>query len=193
MIERARVLEVIEVIRKAGQMFEVAPAVFSKLKEEDLRFIILSVLNAIFESGATGETFSKGSNTDIHLVIPQGGILIAECKFWPGQKKYRDAIDQLFGYLTWRHNYGIMITFSKNKDFSNVLQRASGAIRSHSTYLSGFQQLSRTHFQSLHTFPEDRGKIVEIHHLFFSLYTPHATRPNNTNQYTMARKGHRRS
>ena len=188
-IERSRVLEVIDVIRKAGQMFEVAPAVFSKLKEEDLRFIILSVLNAIFESGATGETFSKRGSTDIYLVIPQGGILIAECKFWPGPKKHCDAIDQLFGYLTWRHNYGIMITFSKNKDFSNVLQRASDAICSHPTYIRGFQQLSRTHFQSLHTFPEDRGKTVEIHHLFFSLYTPPPTRPSNTTQHTMARKG----
>ena len=178
-IEWSKVLEVIEVIRKAGQMFEVAPAVFSKLKEPDLRFIILSVLNAIFESGATGETFSKRGRTDIYLVIPQGGILIAECKFWPGQKKYRDAIDQLFDYLTWRHNYGIMIIFSKNKDFSNVLQRASVAICSHPTCRSRFQQLSRTHFQSSHTFPEDRGKTVEIHHLFFSLYTP-PTRPSNT-------------
>jgi hypothetical protein len=179
-IERSTVLEVIELIRKAGQMFEVAPAVFSKLEEPDLRFIILSVLNAIFESGATGETFSKRGPTDIYLVIPRGGILIAECKFWRGQKEYRGTIDQLFGYLTWRHNYGIMITFSKNKDFSKVLQRASVAIHSHPTYLSRFQQLSRTHFQSSHTFPEDRGKIVEIHHLFFSLYTPPPTKPSNT-------------
>jgi hypothetical protein len=170
-LEIGQVLTVIDVIDRTGREFETAPLSYSKLEEEDLRNIILSHLNTVFEGGATGETFSKTGKTDIYLVIPKGGILVAECKYWDGPKAYGEAIDQLFRYLTWRHTYAIVVTFSRNKDFSNVLVQAGRAIQGHGTYQAGFQKVADTHFESTHGHPDDPARTVDIHHLLYTLYS----------------------
>ena len=59
----------------------------------------------------------KGS---VYLNIDKGNVLICECKIWGGQALYGKTIDQLLGYLTWRQNFGIMITFVKQKNFSKI-------------------------------------------------------------------------
>jgi hypothetical protein len=170
-LDKSKVFLILDMIEKIGLGFEVSPQIYNKMEEEDLRHIILNNLNTVFEGAATGETFSKRGKTDIHLNIAKGYILIAECKFWEGVKKYYEAIDQLFRYLTWRQNYGILITFSKNKSFSRVLEAAGRCIPDHLTYRSGFTRLEGSHFESVHYFPEDENKMVEVHHLFFNLYT----------------------
>jgi len=168
-LDRAYVLEILNIIKRSGMEFELYPTAFVKLGEEDLRSIILSQLNVIFEGSATGETFSKLGKTDIHLNIAQGQIFVAECKFWSGAKDYREKhIDQLFRYLTWRKNFAGIITFSKNKGFTKVLSELEKAIIAHQTYSKAFTKLSDTHFQSTHRFPSDE-KEIEIHHLAFDL------------------------
>ena len=169
-LEKTHVLTILEMITKIGLQFEVTPKVFGGLEEEALRDIILTDLNTVFEGGGTGETFSKLGKTDVHLNIAKGCILIAECKFWGGEKVYHEALDQLFRYLTWRQNYGILVTFSKKSRFTNVLEAAKTCIRAHKTYKGGFSEHSASHFESHHLFPEDQNKTVEIHHLFFNLY-----------------------
>ena len=79
-------------------------------------------------AAATGEAFSKSGKTDILLRVRDGVVLVAECKFWHGAKKYGETIDQLFGYLTWRQTYGIVITFSKNKGLTGVAEAAKEAV-----------------------------------------------------------------
>lgn len=171
-LQRESVQAVLELINNQGRQFETTPKVFSGLGEEDLRDIILSMLNAVFEGSATGETFVKKGKTDIHLQMNiDGGILTAECKFWGGEKLYCETIDQHFGYLTWRQNYAIQITFSKNQGFSEVIAKASESAKSHSTYVdNSFQQINDSHFVTTNTFPEDTSKRVEIHHLLFNIY-----------------------
>jgi len=169
-LEKDKVLAVIEIIDRTGRQFENAPSSYTKLKEEDLRSIILSHLNTIFEGSATGETFSKKGKTDIYLVVQKGGILVAECKYWMGPAKYAETIDQLFRYLTWRHNYGIVVTFSRNVGFTNVLDQAEQATRNHPTFRGVFRKVGDSHFESVQSFPDDDRKTVEIHHLLYNLY-----------------------
>ena len=169
-LEKDKVLAVIEIIDRTGRQFENAPSSYAKLEEEDLRFIILNHLNTIFEGSATGETFSKKGKTDIYLVVQKGGILVAECKYWRGPAKYAETIDQLFRYLTWRHNYGIVVTFSRNVGFTNVLDQVEQATRNHPTFKGTFHRVGDSHFESIHSFPDDDRKTVEIHHLLYNLY-----------------------
>ena len=171
-LQRESVEAVLELINNQGRQFEITPKVFSELDEEELRDIILSTLNAVFEGSATGETFVRTGKTDIHLQMNiDGGILSAECKFWGGEKLYCETIDQHFSYLTWRQNYAIQITFSTNQGFSEVIEKAIESAKSHSTYVdNSFRQISDTHFVTTNTFPEDSSKRVEIHHLLFNLY-----------------------
>ena len=163
---------VIELIKSQGKKFEITPKDFSKHDEEGLRDIILSKINAICEGEAPGETFVKTGKTDINLMmnIP-GCILSAECKFWGGEQQYRETIDQHFGYLTWRQNYAIQITFSKNKGFSEVIEKAKEAATGHPTFVGGsHREIDESHFVTTNTFPEDSVKQVKIHHLLFNLY-----------------------
>lgn len=171
-LQKESVKVVLELINNQGRQFETTPKVFSGLGEEDLRDIILSMLNAVFAGSATGETFVKKGKTDIHLQMNiDGGILTTECKFWGGEKLYCETIDQHFGYLTWRQNYAIQITFSKNQEFSEVIKKAIESAKSHSTYVeNSFRQISDSHFVTTNTFPEDSSKRVEIHHLLFNIY-----------------------
>ncbi|MCA2003655.1 MAG: hypothetical protein LDL06_02685, partial [Candidatus Nitrosotenuis sp.] len=163
---------VIDLIRNQGRSFELTPKVFSTLEEEWLRDIILSMLNAVLEGGATGETFVKRGKTDIHLKLNvEGGILSAECKFWGGEKKYQETIDQHFGYLTWKQDYAIQITFSKNVDFSSVINNSIKATKEHPTYVEGsFRQVDKSYFITSHILLGDSEKRVEVHHFLFDLH-----------------------
>ena len=150
--------------------FEKTPASYKQLGEEQLRDIILSALNGIFEGDATGETFVKKGKTDIHLKIKKGEILIFECKIWHGEKLYLETIDQLEGYITWRQSYGVVVIFCKNKDFSKILAQLPDIIQKHKLYVGGYKKLGDSHFVSEHSLPEDAGKIIKIHHLVYNLY-----------------------
>lgn len=168
-LDEARVNDIITLLDNQARSFEQTPKSFKELREEDLRDILLSNLNSVFEGGATGETFSKTGKTDIYLKIAKGNILICECKIWGGKALYGETIDQLRGYLTWRHNYGIVITFMKTKDFTKVLEEGEGAIHAHSSYINGFHKVGNTHYVSNHKVDDD-DKQVKIHHLFYHLY-----------------------
>lgn len=170
-LEESILKDILEFVNNQCRTFEQTPGAYKQLGEEQLRDIILSALNAIFEGNATGETFIKKGKTDIHLKIEKGEILIFECKNWGGEKIYLDTITQLMGYLTWRQNYGVVIMFSKNKDFSKILEQMPAIIQKHSQYISGFKKINDSHFVSEHSLPEDMGKIIKMHHLIYNIYS----------------------
>lgn len=168
-LDSQKVLDIIAFLENQGKQFEKVPASYDKLGEEELRNILLVNLNSIFEGKATGETFSKKGKTDIYLNIDKGSILVFECKIWGGEKLCQKTINQIRRYLTWRHNFGVLITFVRNKNFSVILEKAKKSIQTSSSYISGFREVSTTHFVSRHKI-EDDSKEVEVHHLFYNLF-----------------------
>jgi hypothetical protein len=167
--------EIVGLLDQAGRGFETAPATFGKFEEEDLRNVLLGYLNAVFMAvAATGETFSKRGKTDIFLRVSGGAVLIAECKFWGGAKRYGETLEQLFRYLTWRHTSAVVITFVRNRNLTNVLAEADRAVQDHSSYREGYTVRAETYRTSAHQHPEDHEKTLKIHHLFFHLATPEA-------------------
>jgi hypothetical protein len=165
--------QIVGLIDMAGKGFQIAPSVYSQLGEEDLRTIILGYLNAVFNSNiATGETFSKEGKSDILVNIPGGAVLIGECKFWGGSSLYQDTLDQLFRYMAWQHTIGIVVSFSKRKGLSNVVSEGNKAIVSHSTYRANSLDIKNsTYLVSIHEHPDDAAKSIEVHHLFFNLFS----------------------
>ena len=101
-------------------------------------------------------------------------VLLCACraplKIWAGEKLYLEAIDQLIGYVTWRQNYGVVVMFCKNRDFSKILTQIPDIIQKHQQYVRGYKKLGDSHFVSEHSLPEDDGKIIKIHHLVYNLY-----------------------
>lgn len=169
-LDREKVIGIISLLNNQSLQFEKTPQVYNKLGETELRDLLLSNLNSIFEVKATGETFNNKGKSDIYLNIDKGNILVAECKFYSGKKNSHKTIDQLIGYLSWRHNYGIVINYCKKKDFSKIIQEADTIIKTHPSYKNGFEQLEKTHFVSKNVLPTDQFKTVEIHHLYYNLY-----------------------
>jgi hypothetical protein len=170
-LDQELVLEIIAFVDNQGRQFEKTPKSFADNDETQLRDILLINLNTIFAGRATGETFNNKGKTDIYLNVEKGNILVFECKFWGGQALYHETINQLLGYLTWRHNFGVIVTFVKKKSFSAILDSVPDVIRSHASYANGFRKVDYTHFVSNHRLPQDPGKTVEIHHLFYNLYS----------------------
>src|SRR3990167_7619344 len=177
-LDRQKVLTIAEIVDNVAKNFEAAPKSYNNFEEERLRDIILSSLNSVFSGRATAETFRNRGKTDIYLNIEKGCILVIECKWWNGKGTLDEAVDQLFRYLTWRENYGVIILFSKNKGFSNVLDTVASTLKNNQSYSSGFQVTSQSNFMSNHTFPDDSEKIVEVHTLAYNLYIGSA---NSTN------------
>ena len=163
---------VIDLILNQGRSFQLTPKVFSTLKEEPLRDIILSSLNAVLEGGALGETFIKTRKSDILLQLKEftGGILSAECKFWD-VKTYIKTMNQHFDYITIQEGYSLQITFSRNKGFTETVGKAQEFAKEHKTYVDGsFRDVNQNYFITKHRHPEDEKRTVEFHHLLFNLY-----------------------
>lgn len=169
-LEKEQFDGIMSIIDNCCKAFESTPATFAKMEEEDLRNIILSNLNGIYEGAAVGEAFAKSGKTDIYLKIDKGGIFKAECKYWRGAKSIQEAIDQILGYLTWRNSVGVVIVFSRNKGFTNVIDEVLKAASHVASSLKSFKKLDRTHFCGAYSLPEDDKKLIELHFLVYNLY-----------------------
>ncbi len=169
-LDENKVNDILEVLDNQAKSFERTPKALASLGEEDLRDLLLANLNSIFEGKATGETFSKKGKTDIYLNISNGNILVFECKEWDGKKLFNETIDQLRGYLTWRHNFGVVIIFSKIKNFSKILSEIPSIIQESPSFRNNYKKINETHYSSIHVL-EDEGKEVNIHYLFYNLFS----------------------
>ncbi len=169
-LDQEKVIDIISFLDNQGKQFEKTPKSYESMGEEALRDVLLVNLNSIFEGKATGETFSKKGKSDIYLNIDKGNILVFECKIWKGENLYHTTINQLRGYLTWRYNFGVMITFSKNKNFSEILNQIEEILKKDESYIGSYKKINDTHFVSRHSVENDT-KEVEIHHLFYNLCT----------------------
>ena len=169
-LRREDVVELVDFIDRYARQFEVAPETYQRLREDELRNLLVGMMNANYPGSTTGETFNKLGKTDISLRVDSGHALICECKFWSGATAYTAALEQLFGYLTWRQNYGILVHFCKLKDMTRAVAQAEKTTGGHPSCVAGsVARLSQTRFTSRHTHPQDADNRLEISHLFIDL------------------------
>lgn len=127
-LDEAEYQHILTVMRSMSSVIERSPAAFSSLDEEAIRTHFLLQLNGHYEGGATGETFNASGKTDILIRVGDKNVFIAECKFWRGPKAYKDAVDQLIGYLSWRDSKCALLIFNKAKNSSDVRQKMHEAM-----------------------------------------------------------------
>jgi hypothetical protein len=169
-LKRGDVVLLVDFTEQYTRQFETAPKTYAKMDEEELRDLLVGMMNANYPGAATGETFSKLGKTDISLRVDSGHVLVCECKFWSGPKACGEALEQLFGYLAWHQNYGVLIHFCKLKDMTKAVSEAKKVISEHPTFAVGtLHSHSDTRLTSRHVHPQDADKSVEIHHLFVDL------------------------
>ncbi|HEY4686224.1 MAG TPA: hypothetical protein VJB57_08820 [Dehalococcoidia bacterium] len=169
-LDRDEVHALVQFIEDYTRQFETAPTRYVQLGEEGMRDLLVGMLNANYPGSATAETFSKLGKTDISFRVNEGHVLVCECKLWGGAKAYGEAIDQLFRYVTWRQNYGVLIHFCTRKDMGQALTEAKRSTSEHPSFTTGsLHDVTETRFVSRHAHPQDSSKSIEVHHLFVDL------------------------
>jgi HEAT repeat protein/energy-coupling factor transporter ATP-binding protein EcfA2 len=121
-------------LQSMALVMERNPKTFCLIEEEDLRNHFLVQLNGYYKGQATGETVNGLGKTDIIIRLEDENIFIGECKFWKGKEELLRTLDQLLGYTTWRDNQLGILVFSRNKNFSAVLEKIPAIIREHSSF-----------------------------------------------------------
>ena len=112
----------------------------AKLDEEEVRDLLLVLLNAQFEGKAAGEVFNCTGKTDILIREGDRNVFIGECKIFAPKNKQSvehvvaDALDQLLGYLTWRDTKAALILLIRDADVSTVVGKALATISGHSNH-----------------------------------------------------------
>lgn len=162
--------EILKIIYDVGKNFENLPSTYTEKEEEDLRDHILFTLDPNFQYGsASGETFNKTGRSDIMLNYQGNVVFIAECKFWHGEKKHIETIDQLLGYLTWRNTKAAIVLFVRNKDISKVLTKVSETTESHPNYIRRSSSKNESWYTDIIHLNDDQDREIYITTLIFHL------------------------
>ena len=163
---------ILKIIEDMTMVMERSPGAFSTMGEEDIRQHFLVQLNGQYEGKATGETFNAEGKTDILVRHDGKNIFIAECKFWQGEKVFRETIDQLLSYLSWRDTKTAILIFNKNRDFSNVLEKIKEVSPQHRLYKSGPKIEGETRFRFVFGQNSDPNREVVITIIVFDIPQP---------------------
>lgn len=158
------------IINLACSSMEKTARTFSKLLEEELRDVILSNLNTHYKGTATGETFNRIGKTDIHIPFENKSAYIGECKIWHGEKKFTEAIVQMFGYTTWRDTKTSLIIFNKNaKDFSKILETVQDSLGQNSLCINK-TRISNNEWRCRFKRNEESNEVIDVSVVLYDLF-----------------------
>jgi hypothetical protein len=161
--------DILDVIRSMVDVMERSPHAFVDMDEEDMRTQILVQLNNQFEGEATGETFNYEGKTDIHIRADGKNVFIAECKFWRGPKAFREAIDQLLGYASWRDTKTALVIFNRNKNLTSVLEKIPPVVQEHPNFRREIASDGETEFRFVLHHKNDEKRDVTLAVLVFDV------------------------
>lgn len=157
------------VISNMAKVMEMSPKAFKEMSEEDLRTHFLVQLNAQYEGQATGETFNFEGKTDILIRVKNRNIFIAECKFWRGPKLFKEAIDQLLGYASWRDTKIALLVFNRRKHLSRILEQIPKTVKEHPNFKRQLSYPSETGFRFILHHRDDLNRELVLTILVFEI------------------------
>jgi hypothetical protein len=149
-----------------------SPKTFAKMKEEELRDILLVILNAHYEGQATGETFNFNGATDILIRHAGKNVFIGECKVWHGIEEFLKALTQLLSYQSWHDTKAALLIFNRNKDTTAVLKKIDEELPRHASFKKDLGKQSENHFRYAFTQLNDKQREVQLAVLVFDVPGP---------------------
>lgn len=153
---------ILEIVRSVGRDMERSPATYREMGEEDLRQVIVAMLNTHYRGETTAEAFNLTGKTDI-LVRHEGrNLFIAECKVWSGAKGFSATIDQLFGYAAWRDTKLAVVMFVRQADLTAVIEAARTALENHPQFLEPGQVSEETELRATMTWAGDDRRHADL-------------------------------
>lgn len=153
--------DILQTTHDVGKVMERLPKLYAERDENSLRDLFLLYLEPRYTS-AGGETFNGQGKTDILIRHENSNVFIAEFKFWEGQKLFSEAIEQLFGYLTWRDSKAALIILNKNKDHSAVVSEIQSIISGHAYFVEQKETIEETWLNYILHFPGDESKLIKL-------------------------------
>lgn len=163
---------ILGVLRGMSLVIERNPASFAKLEEEAIRDHFLIQLNGHYEGCATGETFNGIGKTDILIRVADRNVFIGECKFWHGQKLFLEALDQLFGYLTWRDCKCALLIFNRKQDSSGIIAKMHEAITARPEHRRTVMHSDSSESRYIFVKQSDPGREIMVTTMLFDVPAP---------------------
>lgn len=160
---------ILSVVSNMVLVMERSPNAFRGMNEEALRQHFLVQLNGHDEGQATGETFNFEGKTDILIRADGKNIFIAECKFWKGSKAFKESIDQLLSYSTWRDTKTALLVFNRDAEMSTVLKSIPEVVKDHPKYKSNRDYNSETGFRYILRHRDDANREIVLTVLVFNI------------------------
>ncbi|MGI2335728.1 MAG: hypothetical protein ACRKGH_03680 [Dehalogenimonas sp.] len=168
-LDMAEYDHILSVVSNMVVVMERSPSAFKGMKEEDLRQHFLVQLNGQYEGQATGETFNFNGKTDILVRVEDKNIFVAECKFWGGPEKLKEALDQLLGYATWRDSKLALLVFNRDRALSTVLEKLPEVFKGHKNFKREVDYKSETGFRYIFGHLDDSGRELTLTCLVFEV------------------------
>ena len=168
-LAQAEYEEILRIVQNMVEVMERSPHAFQTMGEEDLRQHFLVQLNGQYEGQATGETFNMGGKTDILIRADGRNVFIAECKFWKGAKGFRETIDQLLGYTSWRDTKTAILLFNRGRQLSTVLEKVPEVVAEYPNYKRTLDYASETGFRFVLHQNGDENRDVTLTVLVFDV------------------------
>lgn len=168
-IDEAQYESILQILWSMSLMFERSPSTFRTLNEEAIRTHFLVQLNGHFDGAATGETFNAEGKTDILIRVEGKNVFIAECKFWTGPKGFKDAVDQLLSYTSWRDTKTALLLFNRGTQTSTVLAQIKDLLAAHPQFKRDAPQSGETRFRAVMRQPRDSDRELTLTVLVFDV------------------------
>ncbi|KKN98675.1 hypothetical protein LCGC14_0143540 [marine sediment metagenome] len=159
--------QALRIMQDMAIVMERSPEAFKSMNEEALRQHFLVQLNGQFEGKATGETFNMSGKTDILLREADRNVFIAECKFWKGPKAFKEAIDQLLGYTTWRDGKTAILVFNRGIDTTTVMNGIDARVKEHPNFKRAVTWSHESGFRYVLRANDDAGRELILTVLIF--------------------------
>lgn len=153
---------ILSVLENMTSVMEQSPGAFRKIDEESLRTHFLIQLNGHYSGDATGETFNYEGKTDILIKKDGRNIFIGECKFWTGEKGYLETLGQVLSYLSWRDTKAAVLVFSRNKDFTGVLNKIEESTTKHANCKKLIKKRNESSWTYLFGHKDDANREIFI-------------------------------
>jgi hypothetical protein len=161
---------ILGVVRMQALQLEQSPKTYAALDEEARRDLFVATLNTHYEGRGAAEAFNVNGKTDILIRYEGKSLLIAECKFWTGAKGFTEAIDQLFGYASWRDTKLTLIMFVQEKGLTEIIEKARAALEEHTQFVAWTDAAGETELRAVVSWPGDERRHADLNAFF--VHTP---------------------
>lgn len=108
-------MDILEIIRHTGNIFEKTPGIFNIHSAEELRNILTSNLNTYFAEENGNDLFYVHGRTKFKIAINNKEVLLAKCAVWGCPQGMNYYINRLLDNAGWDGCKIILVIFNKNE------------------------------------------------------------------------------